>query len=476
MGSLLCAKTLHVMRLSRSATIALVLFARPSSPFQAKPVLDEDDYYDDAPSYVVHDDTPRRGAAPLPPCSSKLPDCARYPSAYPADYVKFDARAKEVRAREAAEKVVTPAGYSHRTYCTACCLVAYNFREALMPKLRNATAKAKLQRNPDERFGELDEIATDTVDMVCTYDNIHHKFDVRKACRHIITEHAEELVDATVAQSYRPPEEDEELLLPTVCRTVTRACATDELFWYKPEIKQRLLSERPPEGNQDKKVIFGAVGSTWVDAIGAASGAPAGAQRAGSSALEKDVLFYMYYPYSKRNAVLRPRFDKLAELLWKPKCCGSRPSTLRVGQINAKANELPAPYGLHILKDELVLYPAGAKESPAHLQWDDTEQTPPLLMEMLELLRDQSQNKETSEFVNNIMSHIGEIRLYDPDWYKLPVAKLVEEEEGSEVSELMRQHADENKRLGRAKKTTEQKLAEWRASRYVRSTNEYDEL
>ena len=97
-------------------------------------------------------------------------------------------------------------------------------------------------------------------------------------------------------------------------------------------------------------------------------------------------------------------------------------------------------------------------------------------MEMLELLRDQSQNKETSEFVNNIMSHIGEIRLYDPDWYKLPVAKLVEEEEGSEVSELMRQHADENKRLGRAKKTTEQKLAEWRASRYVRSTNEYDEL
>ena len=165
-------------------------------------------------------------------------------------------------------------------------------------------------------------------------------------------------------------------------------------------------------------MIFGAVGSTWVDAIGAASGAPAGAQRAGSSALEKDVLFYMYYPYSKRNAVLRPRFDKLAELLWKPKCCGSRPSTLRVGQINAKANELPAPYGLHILKDELVLYPAGAKESPAHLQWDDTEQTPPLLMEMLELLRDQSQNKETSEFVNNIMSHIGEIRLYDPDWYK----------------------------------------------------------
>ena len=78
-------------------------------------------------------------------------------------------------------------------------------------------------------------------------------------------------------------------------------------------------------------------------------------------------------------------------------------------------------------------------------------------MEMLELLRDQSQNKETSEFVNNIMSHIGEIRLYDPDWYKLPVAKLVEEEEGSEVSELMRQHADENKRLGRAKKTTEQR-------------------
>ena len=96
-----------------------------------------------------------------------------------------------MRAREAAEKVVTPAGYSHRTYCTACCLVAYNFREGLMPKLRNATAKAKLQRNPDERFGELDEIATDTVDMVCTYDNIHHKFDVRKACRHIVTEHAE---------------------------------------------------------------------------------------------------------------------------------------------------------------------------------------------------------------------------------------------------------------------------------------------
>ena len=29
------------MRLSRCATIALVLFARPSSPFQAKPVLDE---------------------------------------------------------------------------------------------------------------------------------------------------------------------------------------------------------------------------------------------------------------------------------------------------------------------------------------------------------------------------------------------------------------------------------------------------
>ena len=45
--------------------------------------------------------------------------------------------------------------------------------------------------------------------------------------------------------------------------------------------------------------------------IGAASGAPAGAQRAGSSALEKDVLFYMYYPYSKRNAVLRPRFDRI---------------------------------------------------------------------------------------------------------------------------------------------------------------------
>ena len=387
----------------------VVLFARPSSPFQAKPVLDEDDYYDDGPSYVVHDDTPRRGAAPQPPSSSKQPDCARYPSAYPADYVKFDARAKEVRAREAAEKVVTPAGYSHRTYCTACCLVAYNFREALMPKLRNATAKAKLQRNPDERFGELDEIATDTVDMVCTYDNIHHKFDVRKACRHIITEHAEELVDATVAQSYRPPEEDEELLLPTVCRTVTRACATDELFWYKPEIKQRLLSERPPEGNQDKKVIFGAVGSTWVDAIGAASGAPAGAQRAGSSALEKDVLFYMYYP-ARSGMKCCPRFDKLAELLWKPKCCGrgrrrcaSARSTRRrtscrrrTGCTSSKTSSCSTRGRQGIARP-----PAVGRHRADAAAADGDARAPP---------RPEPEQGDV-EFVNNIMSHIGEIRL-----------------------------------------------------------------
>lgn len=321
----------------------------------------------------------------------------KYPSQYPADYVRW-AKLPDPTP----PTVQVPKKFPADVYCTACCRLADGIEQKLAMDMRSALAKERAKKASRRSVGVLDELANDQIDAACHFAPIWHNKTLQGPCKHILEKHAEKLAATLVkAIGDEPIEPDAQaqtaaMLRRALCWDAARACKPEAAeTWVPPSLKTELISDRPRPKEHNRGPVYVAVGADVDEQIGITN---------------TDVIVYVYWGASDEYQKVGPQFDRVAEIL-----AIGRPSSLCFVTVDGRRNELPATYGLNQLgKDTIVMYDADDKTNPTLMEWPDGADM--TLYDYLHYLMDAARHQDSRKFLGRIAQLIPDDWVHRSDW------------------------------------------------------------
>lgn len=300
-------------------------------------------------------------------------------------------------------EVDLPKGIERYDYCSTCLHMVNDFERRLLPALKAAAGRKNAAHGKYQKllsFGEVDELIEQHVEEACRDLQIWNTQMFRKSCQHIV-ETAGETFTNRLARWFKAGRPTSELR-SMLCSAAVQACRTTELNQIpRPGDKVKSnktswMSEHPPEGPNDGPV-FQMVGATLNGTVNNASG--------------RDTILYVYHQ-DERHDLIRPKFHRLAELLW---ALPRRPPTLFFAEINAASNELIPPWNV-LVSTTIILLPGGRPPIPALsvgtyeggysvLEW--LEPVERSLGELIEALVPRLKERKSQEHFGNLMNVLG---------------------------------------------------------------------
>lgn len=317
--------------------------------------------------------------------------------------------------------VIVPKGFDRETHCKACLQFVKNVEELLHPDLEALAAQnaKRFGYGKDLGMGEMDDLAQRHIDSGCKSVSILGVPGLRKSCEHIVDKYGEEMADAVArwAKAGRAKSE----LRGLMCAKLARACRTTDLSKsLDAKNKTQYRTSKPPERNDEPLYII--TGETLHKTINTTG---------------RDLLIYFRYrfeagqkPYVDfdevadrgRDHLLRPRVQRIAELLWAlPRARRAMNKTLVVAEIDGDTNELPPPYD-HIKRATVAVFPSNRSPDDSKMsfvEWLEPEKT---LGGILDATMNLVHEVHSQRHIANLMNHLGNERLFSEaravDWWE----------------------------------------------------------